>query len=225
MTKPNVCCKNLSECSKLLGAAEDAVLPSALTPAQLRFLYTNGVQVSGEHKSSTALRGFPVNEVFVDFHCTPHVPERGVELYQNRRHSDYGSPAACTARLFLFSRCRALPAAVRENSKALKLLISNLWVQAGETDQSITDPDRKFHVSDMIRAYERNLPGGTQGLFDQILCLSLKDVPGSVIQNYAVEGKVPIYLDREVLSAQGFEPIECGFFSRNALVERHVIAA
>ena len=89
--------------------------------------------------------------------------------------------------------------AVRKNNKALKLLISNLWVQAGETDQSISDPERKFHVSDMIRAYERNLPGGTQGLFDQILCLSLKDVPGSVIQNYAVEGKIPIYLDREVL--------------------------
>ena len=66
--------KNLSECSKLLGAAEDAVLPSTLTPAQLRFLYTNGVQVTGEHKSSTALRGFP-----------------SIELYQDCRPPDYGS--------------------------------------------------------------------------------------------------------------------------------------
>ncbi len=220
--KAELLLKNLSECSKLLGAAEDAVLPATLTPAQLRFLYSNGVQVTGEHKSSTALRGFPVNKVFVDFYSTPHVPER-VLNYIRTADILIMAPGSLYSSIIPVLQVPGIAAAVRENSKALKLLISNLWVQAGETDQSITDPDRKFHVSDMIRAYERNLPGGTQGLFDQILCLSLKDVPGSVIQNYAVEGKVPIYLDREVLSAQGFEPIECGFFSRNALVERHVI--
>lgn len=84
-----------------------------------------------------------------------------------------------------------LAEAVRKNSKALKLLVSNLWVQAGETDLSIADPKRKFHVSDMIRAYERNIPGGIKDLFNEVLCLSLKDVPASVIQRYAVEGKKP----------------------------------
>ena len=214
--------KNLSECSKLLGAAEDAVLPSTLTPAQLRFLYSNGVQVTGEHKSSKAARGFPVDKVYVDFSDIPYVSQRVVDYIRNADILIM-APGSLYSSIIPVLQVPGIAEAVRENNKALKLLISNLWVQAGETDQSISDPERKFHVSDMIRAYERNLPGGTQGLFDQILCLSLKDVPGSVIQNYAVEGKIPIYLDREVLEAQGFEPIECGFFSRNALVERQVI--
>jgi len=214
--------KNLSELSKLLGAGEDAVMPSTLTPAQLRFLYSNGVQVTGEHKSSTVTRGFPVDKVFVDFCGHPYVSQR---VLGHIRNADIliMAPGSLYSSIIPVLQVPGIAEAVRENSKAMKLLISNLWVQSGETDQSITDPERKFHVSDMIRAYDRNLPGGTQGLFDQILCLSLKDVPGSVIQNYAVEGKVPIYLDREVLEAQGFETIECGFFSKNSLVERQVI--
>ena len=214
--------KNLSECSKLFGAAEDAVLPSTLTPAQLRFLYTNGVQVTGEHKSSMVQRGFPVDKVFVDFSAPPYVSERVLE-YIGNADILIMAPGSLYSSIIPVLQVPGIADAVRKNNNALKLLISNLWVQAGETDLSISDPERKFHVSDMIRAYERNLPGGTQGLFDQILCLSLKDVPGSVIQNYAVEGKIPIYLDREVLKAQGFEPIECGFFSKNSLVERQVI--
>ena len=75
----------------------------------------------------------------------------------------------------------------------------------------------------MIKAYHRNLPGGIDGLFDQVLCLSLKDVPATVLQNYAVEGKIPIYLDKDLLKAQGFTPVECGFFSKSALNERNVI--
>jgi len=214
--------RNLSECSRLLGAAEDAVLPSTLTPAQLRFLYTNGVQVTGEQKSSTAQRGYPVDKVFIDFSDKPYVSDR---LLQHIRDADIliMAPGSLFSSIIPVLQVPGIAEAVRENDAALKLLISNLWVQAGETDLSITDPERKFHVSDMIRAYDRNLPGGTQGLFDQVLCLSLKDVPGSVLQNYAVEGKIPIYLDREVLEAQGFEPIECGFFSRNSLAERQVI--
>jgi hypothetical protein len=113
--------------------------------------------------------------------------------------------------------------AVRQNRQALKLLIANLWVQQGETDKAIGDPDRKFHVSDMIHAYDQNLPGGVNGLFDQILCLSMQDLPASVIQNYAVEGKNPIYLDRGLLQQSGFEPVECGFFSKSSLNERGVI--
>ena len=113
--------------------------------------------------------------------------------------------------------------AVRNNRKALKVLVSNLWVQAGETDLSIADPERKFHVSDMIRAYEKNIPGGTRGLFNEVLCISLKDIPASVLQRYAVEGKIPIFLDKEQLSQQNYIPVECGVYSLDALAERGVI--
>jgi hypothetical protein len=44
-----------------------------------------------------------------------------------------------------------------------------------------------------------------------------------VIQNYTIEGKIPIYLDRGFFKEQGVEPIECGFFSKDAMLERQVI--
>jgi hypothetical protein len=113
--------------------------------------------------------------------------------------------------------------AVRKNKNALKILVSNLWVQAGETDITIADPERKFHVSDMIQAYEKNIPGGTQGLFREVLCVSLKDIPGSILQRYAVENKIPIFLDKNVLLQQNYIPIECGIYSRDALEKRGVI--
>jgi hypothetical protein len=101
--------------------------------------------------------------------------------------------------------------------------VSNLWVQAGETDLSIADPERKFHVSDMIRAYEKNIPGGTKELFNEVLCISLKDIPASVLQRYAVEGKIPIFLDKDQLVKQKYIPVECGVYSLDALAERGVI--
>jgi hypothetical protein len=75
----------------------------------------------------------------------------------------------------------------------------------------------------MIRAYEKNIPGGTKGLFNEVLCISLKDIPASVLQRYAVEGKIPIFLDKEQLYEQNYIPVECGVYSLDALAERGVI--
>jgi len=213
---------NISTVSRLIGAGNDAVLPSTMTPAQLRFLYTNGVQVTGEFKSSRTQRGFPVDRVFVDFCRSPYVSQKIIKSIENADILIM-APGSLYSSIIPVLQVPGIAAAVRKNRTALKLLISNLWVQAGETDKSISDPERKFQVSDMIKAYDRNLPGGTYGLFNHVLCLSLKDVPASVIQNYAIEGKIPIYLDRGQLQLQSFEAIECGFFSKTALLERHVI--
>ncbi len=212
----------IADCAVLLGAGQNAVMPCTATPAQLRFLYADGVQVTGERKSSEARRGFPVDRVFVDFCGHPFVPE---SLGERIGSADVliMAPGSLYSSIIPVMQVPGIAAAVRSNRRALKLLIANLWVQDGETDRSNLDPERKFHVSDMIRAYDRNLPGGVRGLFDQVLCLSLQDIPGSVIQNYAVEGKSPIYLDREVLKQQGFAAIECGFYSKAALHERQVI--
>lgn len=212
----------LAECADIFGAARDSVLPCTVTPAQLRFHYTDGVQVTGEMKSGIAERGFPVDRVVVDFCDVPYVSER---VFASIRSADIliMAPGSLYSSIIPVLQVPGIAAAVRKNRKALKLLISNLWVQAGETDRSITDPERKFYVSDMIKAYDSNIPGGTPGLFDHVLCLSLQDVPASVIQNYTIEGKIPIYLDRETIRLQGAEPVECGFFSREAMLERQVI--
>jgi len=205
-----------------LGTGSRAVMPCTTTPSQLRLVYTNGVMITGESKSHATRRGVPVESAHVDFCGEPLVHP---EIITDIEEADILilAPGSLYSSIIPVFKVPGLADAVRRNDKALKILVSNLWVQAGETDLSITDPERKFHVSDMIRAYERNIPGGTDGLFQEVLCLSLKDVPASVIQSYAVEGKVPIYLDREVVRDMGFTPVECGIYSKQALAERGVI--
>lgn len=212
----------VSNLGQLFGTDFDAVLPCTTTPAQLRFRYGDGVEVTGEHKSSIAERNAAIDQVTVDFCGPPHLSDK-ILRYIGKADVLIMAPGSLYSSIIPVMQVPGIAEAIRKNRKALKLLIANLWVQEGETDKAIADPDRKFQVSDMIRAYEHNLPGGVVGLFDQILCLSMQEVPGSVIQNYAVEGKNPIYLDRELLKQKGFTPIECGFFSRSAMLERGVI--
>jgi len=205
-----------------LGVGPKAVLPCTTTPCQLRLVYTNGVQTTGESKAGNSRRGFPVESAHVDFCAEPQIYR---EIIDSIKEADIlvMAPGSLYSSIIPIFKVPGFADAVRQNSKALKILVSNLWVQAGETDLSMRDPERKFMVSDMIRAYERNIPGGIRGLFDEVLCLSLKDVPASVIQSYAVEGKIPIYLDREVVRSQGLIPVECGIYSRQALLERGVL--
>ncbi|MDK9707825.1 MAG: YvcK family protein [Desulforhopalus sp.] len=214
--------KGMNALARMVGACERAVLPCTSTPAQLRVLYTNGVEIIGEHKLSESRRGFPVDSVQIDY-CDR------VRVYDEVLADIAGADILILAPGSLYSsiipvfKVPGLADTVRSNRNALKVLVSNLWVQAGETDLSIADPERKFHVSDMIRAYEKNIPGGTRGLFNEVLCISLNDIPASVLQRYAVEGKVPIFVDKEELFRGSYIPIECGVYSRKALVERGVI--
>jgi hypothetical protein len=78
-------------------------------------------------------------------------------------------------------------------------------------------------VSDLIKAYHRNIPGGVRGLFQHVISLGLQDISGSILQNYAMEDKIPIYVDRERIAAMGFKSLEAGIFSQAALRERNVI--
>lgn len=212
----------LSGLADLLGATEQAVLPCTATQARLSVLYSNGVQVIGEYKSGFAQRGYPVERVFTEFCEKPHVFSDVLEAV-GEADILIMAPGSLYSSLIPVLQVPGLAEAIRRNKQALKVLVSNLWVQAGETDRSMGDAERKFYVSDLIRAYDRNIPGGTRGLFEQVLCLSLKDVPATVLQNYAMEGKVPIYLDRGEVQRQGFTPIECGIFSKTALAEEGVI--
>ena len=205
-----------------IGAEERAVLPCTSTPAQLRVLYTNGVESIGEHKLSEAQRGFPVESVRVDYCDTVRVYE---EMLADIEAADIVilAPGSLYSSIIPVFEVPGLADTVRRNKKALKVLVANLWVQAGETDLSIADPERKFYVSDMIRAYEKNIPGGTKGLFNEVLCMSLHDIPASVLQMYAVEGKVPIFLDKKQMARHNYIPVECGVYSLDALAERGVI--
>ncbi len=214
--------RGITSLCALLGADELAVLPCTSVSAQLSLRYANGAQINGEYKSGHAKRGYPIDRAFVNFCGEPDVSSAVFDLIENADIMIM-APGSLYSSLIPVFQVPGIPEAVKKNGKALKILVSNLWVQTGETDLSMVDPERKFHLSDLLKAYERNIPGGTRGLFDQVLCLSLKNVPATVLQNYAVEGKIPIYLDREKVRSQGIIPLECGMYSPSVLLEHGVI--
>ncbi len=208
--------------SSTIGASPDAVFPCTTTPARLKIRYANGVMVTGENKSGLASRNFPVDRVFVEFVREPHVP---VEVLAAIREADIiiFAPGSLFTSIIPILQTPGVAAAVRENRHAFKTLIANLWVQRGETDLSREDPKRRFHISDLLLAYHRNIPGGVHGLFRQVMVIGLRDVQGSILQSYAVEGKMPIYLDRSRVFEMGFLPVEGRIFSKRRLAERRVV--
>jgi len=206
----------------MLGADEKAVIPCSTVPAELSVRYTNGVQVTGENKSGAARRNYPVEHVCVKF-CEEPSLAPDIKALIEAADIMIMAPGSLYTSLIPIFQIPGIAETVKKNQKALKVLVSNLWVQAGETDLSLTEPDRKFHLSDLLKAYEHNIPGGTNGLFDKVLCLSFKDVPATVIQSYAVEGKIPIYLDRDKVRKQGISPLECSIYSTSALRDLGVI--
>ena len=206
----------------LLGASPEAVVPCTTTPASLKILYENGVLVSGESKSATARRRCPVDRVFVEF---AHPPEVASELLAAVAEADIilFAPGSLFTSIIPILQLPGLAAAVRRNQRALRVLLANLWVQAGETDLVRGERERRFHVSDLLRAYRRNIPGGFAGLFRQVLVVGMREVPGSILQSYALENKIPIYLDREQVSSLGLTPLEAAIASQHTLDGRGVL--
>ncbi|UCD66815.1 MAG: YvcK family protein [Deltaproteobacteria bacterium] len=214
--------QGLKQLCRAMALAEDAVMPCSITPAGLQVLYSNGTLVSGEYKSSHARRGYPVDRLFVSFVEEPKLPDGLLNTLKTADVIILAPGSLYTSTIPIF-QVPGLAEAVCSNEKALKILVSNLWVQKGETDVVREDPKRRFYVSDLIKAYHRNIPGGVRGLFSHVLSLGLQDISGSILQNYAMEDKVPIFLDREKIGALGFKSIEAGIFSQAALRERNVI--
>ncbi len=206
----------------LLGANADAVLPCTTTPAHLKIYYDNGVLVAGEHKSSEARRHCAVDRIFVEFASEPEVP---AEVLSAITAADIilFAPGSLFTSIVPILQVPGIAEAIRANQAALKVLISNLWVQAGETDLVMGDPEHRFHVSDLLLAYQRNIPGGIAGLFEQVMVMGLQEIPGSIIQSYALENKMPIYLDRERVRALGFTPIEASIYSQHDIDRRRVV--
>jgi len=212
----------LKRLSRVLALDEEAVMPCSLTPAGLQLMYTNGVLATGEYKSGHAGRAYPVDRLFVRFVEEPKLEPEVVRAIEEADIIILAPGSLYTSTIPIF-QVPGLADAVRANEDALKIMVSNLWIQKGETDVVREDPKRRFYVSDLIKAYNRNIPGGVRGLFTHVLSLGLQDISGSILQSYATEDKVPIFLDRESVDDMGFRPVEAGIYSLAALKERNVI--
>jgi uncharacterized cofD-like protein len=212
----------LKQLSRVMALDEEAVMPCSLTPAGLQVLYTNGALVTGEYKSGYAQREYPVDRLFVRFVEEPQVMPEVIQALKTADIIILAPGSLYTSTIPIF-QVPGLAEAVCTNERALKILVTNLWVQKGETDVVREDPKRRFYVSDLINAYNRNIPNGVRGLFTHVLSLGLQDISGSILQSYATEEKMPIFLDRENVAKMGFRPVEAGIFSLAALREHNVI--
>jgi uncharacterized cofD-like protein len=214
--------RGLGELSACLGVRQHAVLPCTTTLSQLQILYGNGVLVTSEYKSGKAQRGYPVDRVVALFSRNPFLQPEVVQLVQQADIILF-APGSLYTSIIPILQVPGLAEAIRKNTTALKVLIANIWVQKGETDAARDAPDRKFYVSDLVRAYHRNIPGGVYGLFSHVIALDMKDIPGSILQRYAIEDKEPIYIDRSRVRALGFGSVEARIFANEPLQQRRAI--
>jgi len=214
--------RGLGELSACLGVQQHSILPCTTTLSQLQVLYGNGVLVTSEYKSSKARRGYPVDRVLIEFSRRPFLPPEVVQMVQ-RADIILFAPGSLYTSIIPILQIPGLAGAIRANTTALKLLIANIWVQKGETDATHDAPDRKFYVSDLIRAYHRNIPDGVYDLFSHVVALDMSDIPGSILQRYALEDKEPIYIDRNRVRALGFGSVEARVFNQDLLRQRGAI--
>jgi uncharacterized cofD-like protein len=208
--------KGIDRIARAIGARPGRIHPATAMPGQLIFRYANGVEVHGQSKSSTARRGFPVERVYAEFY---NFPAATADVIRIVRSADLIilAPGSLYTSSIPVLQVPGLAEAIRANRTALKVLGANFWVEEGETDITYKDKRRGFRVSELLEAYDRNVPGGCSGLFHFVLSANLQHISGNILRNYALEGKRPIYLDRQGVEAMRVQPVESTIFSMEHL--------
>ncbi len=208
-----------------IGAERESVYPACTTQGELQVLYRHGVVSAGEDKSARGHSSFPVQRVWVHFVRRPHVDARLLDKIEQADLIVF-APGSLYTSIIPILQIPSISKAVKGNRRALKILGANFWAQRGETDISPSRRGRtyrEYYVSDLIEAYHHNVPGGAKGLFDSLVVTDLQSIPGDILRNYALEGKVPIYLDKDRVREMGFEAIEAPVFSEQRLRHERVI--
>lgn len=198
--------------ASLVGAPAGRIHPATAIPGQLKFRYANGVEVYGQSKSARVRRSSPVEQVTAEFIRKPAVSAAVQNAIRNADLIIY-APGSLYTSIIPILQLEPIAATIRANSRALKVLGANSWIQEGETDISLRNQGRGFLVSELIEAYDHNVPDGIEGLFDVVLSANLERVPGNILRNYALEGKSPIHMDRARVESMGFRPVEATLFS------------
>lgn len=208
--------------SRAIGVIPGCLHPATPTPGQLVLRYSNGVAVRGQSKSATTRRLLPIDRVSVECCEIPRVSE-AVRNAIKEADLVLFAPGSLYTSIMPILQVTQIVQAIRENRKALKILGANFWIQAGETDISRRRWDRGLYVSELVEAYDHNVVGGAEGLFDVVLSANLEHITGDVLRNYALEGKSPIYLDRDRVESLGVLPVEATVYSLERLKNAGVI--
>ena len=204
--------QGLSRVAEVMGVPSEHVFAATASPGTLIYEYANGVVATGQSRAARARRGCAVRRIQIAFADNRQADPRLIRCLREADLIIY-APGSLYSSMLPLLLTPGVVEAIRANRRAIKVLGANLWIQEGETDMSFREESRGFWVSELIEAYGRNVPGGIAGLFDVAVATSLDRVPGSIIRNYALEGKHPIHLDRVRVAALGVTPVEASLFS------------
>ena len=208
--------------ASLIGAPVGAIYTATSTPGQLRFRYANGVEVFGQSKSARYRRSSPVDRVIAEYAFPPDVSSAVIKAIREADVIVY-APGSLYSSILPVLQIEPIVEAIRCNRRALKILGANTWIQEGETDISLKNAGNGFLVSELIEACDRNISGGIAGLIDVVLCANLEHVSGSILRNYALEGKHPIYLDKAGVESLGVRQVEATLFSQEQQAKTQLI--
>jgi uncharacterized cofD-like protein len=206
----------------LIGAPIGQIHAATSTPGQLKIRYANGVEVYGESKSALAHRNYPIERIRVEYTQKPLVSASVIKALEKADLIIY-APGSLYTSIIPVLQLESIASAIRANEHALKILGANVWIQEGETDISLKNQRRGFLISDLLEAYDRNIPGGIEGLFHIVLSANLEHVPMHILRNYALEGKSPIHLDKDQVEAMGVQPVEATLLSSEDEIKTQVI--
>ncbi|NCD33766.1 MAG: YvcK family protein [Spartobacteria bacterium] len=197
----------ISRFARAIGSRPGCIHGASAMPGQLFFRYEHGVEVCGQNKSGRSLRGFAVESICTGYAQKPEACSPVLELLESADMIVF-APGSIFSSILPVLQIPRVAGVIRKNRRALKVMIANFWIQEGETDISQLNPRRGFLVSELVRAFDHNVSGGISGIVDMVLCSDLSDLSGRVLRNYALENRVPIYLDREAVRAFGVVPLE-----------------
>ena len=206
----------------LIGAPIGTIHTATFAPGQLKFRYANGVEVFGQNKSARYRRSSAVDRVTAVYALRPTISPAVRKALREADVIIY-APGSLYSSILPVLQIEPIVTAIRNNRHALKILGANAWIQEGETDISLKNEGHGFLVSELVEAYARNINGGIKGLLDVVLCANLERVPGSILRNYALEGKHPIYLDKTGVEIQGVHSVEATLFSQEQQTRTQII--
>lgn len=188
-------------------AVEGQILPSTNTNVRLRAVLCDGTEVRGESKISQARSR--VQRIFLDPESCPPLPE-AVEAIQAADLITAGPGSLCTSiipNLLVEEIFQAM-----ERADAVKIYISNLMTERGETDH--------FTAADHVEAICRHL--GRENPFRHIL-LNSQSVSPEMIEQYQKEEAEPVLADVERLRAMGLVVHQYPLLREEGVVRHHPV--
>lgn len=179
----------VKELSKVL-AVRGRVLPASGQAVVLNAELDNGEIIVGESRIPSAKH--PIKRVFIE----PANVAPLEEALDALREADailIGPGSLFTS--ILPNLLVPQMAKTIEQSSAVKMYVCNVMTQPGETD--------RFSVSDHLQAIENHV--GCR-LFDYVI-VNNGDIPEDVIERYAEQGAMPVRLDLDKVTEQGYQVI------------------